>query len=90
MELYCGKDDGKCLRCGPGLYGDFCEKNCSSNCIGGYCSLNGTCPLGCKSGWKGLSCIEPTGISLVLIVVMSVCGLVIFLLVFVFISCACR
>lgn len=36
-----------------------------------------------------MSCIEPTGISLVLIVVMSVCGLVIFLLVFVFISCAC-
>lgn len=46
--------------------------------------------MGCKPGWTGSLCTDPSGLSVPWIVVMAVCGLVILLMVCVFVSCCCR
>lgn len=39
-----------------GVYGDFCNKTCSENCMENACSIiNGTC-YGCVPGWVGEYC----------------------------------
>ncbi|KAK3591235.1 hypothetical protein CHS0354_010600 [Potamilus streckersoni] len=53
----CDKVTGQCnMGCYGSMYGKFCNKTCSPNCIGKCDQLSGNCSNGCVSAWYGPTC----------------------------------
>ena len=55
----CTRDDGTCLSCLAGFYGEMCDKECTGHCSGNQCDqlANATiCSGGCEAGFYGQSC----------------------------------